>query len=323
MASVIANIDTPRGGGPYCFRVHGQIYHAVKSIFPQQDESPGCAQLMILDTEQAAQELAGRGVKRNCRERIFANLHNILEQCNPHVEAFKLMATVANEEAQRAQAENRELRPVRMVIEQNSAEEQRRYNAATANEVAVVYVGDDENIPGERLFVLYENNRRLQVINHLNKLCDPLTYPLVFPNGEDGWHPNIPRKNMASGSRERVTQKEFYSYLLFSRDRTQFNPLHHAGKLLQQYIVDSWLKVEMNRLYFIRKNQQRLRLDSVQGLHDHMQSDGIGLPGRRIVLCATFMGGPRYMVAQYQDAMSIVSKYGKPDLFVTFTCNPA
>ncbi|KAL6742851.1 hypothetical protein Aduo_015955 [Ancylostoma duodenale] len=24
----------------------------------------------------------------------------------------------------------------------------------------------------------------------------------------------------------------------------------------------------------------------------------------------------------YQDAMSIVSKYGKPDLFVTFTCNP-
>ena len=29
------------------------------------------------------------------------------------------------------------------------------------------------------------------------------------------------------------------------------------------------------------------------------------------------------MIAQYQDAMSIVSKHGKPDLFLTFTVNPA
>ena len=28
------------------------------------------------------------------------------------------------------------------------------------------------------------------------------------------------------------------------------------------------------------------------------------------------------MVQQYQDAMALVRKYGKPDLFVTFTCNP-
>jgi hypothetical protein len=23
---------------------------------------------------------------------------------------------------------------------------------------------------------------------------DPLSYPLFFPNGEPGWHPNIPRR---------------------------------------------------------------------------------------------------------------------------------
>ena len=28
------------------------------------------------------------------------------------------------------------------------------------------------------------------------------------------------------------------------------------------------------------------------------------------------------MTQNYQDAMSIVRKFGKPDLFVTFTCNP-
>ena len=28
------------------------------------------------------------------------------------------------------------------------------------------------------------------------------------------------------------------------------------------------------------------------------------------------------MYQLYQDAMSIVSHFGKPDLFITFTCNP-
>ena len=28
------------------------------------------------------------------------------------------------------------------------------------------------------------------------------------------------------------------------------------------------------------------------------------------------------MQQNYQDAMAIVAKYGKPDLFVTYTCNP-
>jgi hypothetical protein len=28
------------------------------------------------------------------------------------------------------------------------------------------------------------------------------------------------------------------------------------------------------------------------------------------------------MQQNYQDALAIVTKYGKPDLFVTYTCNP-
>ena len=28
------------------------------------------------------------------------------------------------------------------------------------------------------------------------------------------------------------------------------------------------------------------------------------------------------MHARYQDAMAVVRKYGKPDLFITITCNP-
>jgi len=38
-------------------------------------------------------------------------------------------------------------------------------------------------------------------------------------------------------------------------------------------------------------------------------------------LSHTFVGGPRYMNSFYQDAMSIVREYGKPDIFLTRTFN--
>ncbi|KAH7816884.1 putative Helitron helicase-like domain at N-terminus [Monocercomonoides exilis] len=46
------------------------------------------------------------------------------------------------------------------------------------------------------------------------------------------------------------------------------------------------------------------------------------LLGRRIILPSSFVGSPRLSKQCYMDAMSIVSKYGKPDIFMTFTCNP-
>lgn len=44
--------------------------------------------------------------------------------------------------------------------------------------------------------------------------------------------------------------------------------------------------------------------------------------GRAFVLPSSHPGSPRQMHELFQDAMAIVGKYGKPDLFITFTCNP-
>ena len=44
--------------------------------------------------------------------------------------------------------------------------------------------------------------------------------------------------------------------------------------------------------------------------------------GKYIILPSTFIGSPRYMMQTYQDAMAIVRRFGKPDLFITMTCNP-
>jgi len=47
-----------------------------------------------------------------------------------------------------------------------------------------------------------------------------------------------------------------------------------------------------------------------------------GKMGRQVILPSSYPGSPRSMHQHYLDAMAILRKYGKPDLFITFTANP-
>ena len=90
-------------------------------------------------------------------------------------------------------------------------------------------------------------------------------------------------------------------------------------------MVDAYCKVEGERLEYIRTHQTDLRAESYQGLRDYLQSEAERRdlrPGRTVILPSTFPGSPRNMNQNYLDAMAIVGKYGKPDFFLTFTCNP-
>ena len=44
--------------------------------------------------------------------------------------------------------------------------------------------------------------------------------------------------------------------------------------------------------------------------------------GTRVILPSTVTQSPRYFNQLYQDSMAMVRRYGKPDLFITMTCNP-
>ena len=44
--------------------------------------------------------------------------------------------------------------------------------------------------------------------------------------------------------------------------------------------------------------------------------------GRKVILPSSFTQGPRYIDQNFQDAMALIRKFGKPDLFLTMTCNP-
>jgi len=116
---------------------------------------------------------------------------------------------------------------------------------------------------------------------------------------------------------------QFYAYRLAIK--SEFSVIHKSRKLFQQYLVDAYVKVEAQRLDYIRCIQQQLRVEKYQGLMnqlDEYAEESNLKPGRIAILPSTFQGSPRSHLQNYQDAMAIIPKFGRPDLFLTFTCNP-
>ncbi|XP_074320257.1 uncharacterized protein LOC141657045 isoform X1 [Silene latifolia] len=120
---------------------------------------------------------------------------------------------------------------------------------------------------------------------------------------------------------KRISCREYYAYKFQIRPG---NVLLRGGRLFQQFIVDMYVKIENTRLDFLRLNQETIRADLYQGILDTLELGETSAcnVGKRIVLPPSFLGGPRDMRRWYLNAMALVQKYGKPDLFITITCNP-
>ena len=197
-----------------------------------------------------------------------------------------------------------------------AGEHERRYNAPVVNEVAALLVNEEH---GKRDIVLKLRDDRLTRINETHRSYDALQYPLMLWKGQDGYQINIPEPE---NPRKSVTSRAFYAYHLMVREGT-FNILLQYRELFHQYLVDMYAKIEAERLLYLRLHQRQLRVESYAHLRDAIENDGAADIGRMFILPSSFTGGPSYMHERIQDLMAYVRKYGSPDLFITFTCNPA
>ena len=106
--------------------------------------------------------------------------------------------------------------------------------------------------------------------------------------------------------------------------RSSLSTLHLSSRLFHPYVVDMYVKIEQQRLNYFTQNQKKIRVDLYSGLADAVAVGDTRFRdcGSRVVPPSSYTGSPRQMSELYQDAMSIVRKYGEPDIFITFTCNP-
>ncbi len=122
----------------------------------------------------------------------------------------------------------------------------------------------------------------------------------------------------------KVIAREYAAYFMHDRNLPTNSTFTYGKRLYQEWVVDQYSKVEGQRLWWVRLNQTTLRVDQYKGMIDAMQQDRANSTnfGCMVVLLASFASSPRHMNQLYQDSMAFVRKFGKPNLFITMTCNP-
>ncbi|KAH7713457.1 hypothetical protein AAVH_19195 [Aphelenchoides avenae] len=339
-ASINCNLDRryTGPGGPYCFRINGSMYTLFNNG-THAEGVPSYAQLYVVDSEQATdyrmQHQANEGVDRE----LLRALDQDLRRVNPHAQSYQMLRQVEDEQMRHERQQAEVLRAAGMEVEEPELPsfkllfklprnvDRRRYNIPRANEIAAVFrTNADGSIPPTELIVQSATGRTFR-LSTLSPLVAPFTFPLLFPTGKEGWTPMMPLAR-ATKNRLQVSRREYLSHQIQVRsdrhDNIVFNPLHYAGKLFQEYVVINYVHVEGDRLEWVRSNQAELRAHDYRGLHDKIDElcKKKNVAKNVTVLPATFPGSPRYMQRNYEDAMAVVRRFGKPDLFLTMTCNP-
>jgi len=268
------------GRGPPVYVLHGQVYHAVSTLYPSQGGQPKYGQLYIYDPHEASQRRTAvdPGLDRD----VLEKLHKLLLRCrNPYVQWYQHMHEKCQQLIRSGDDSTVVLR-----FRSGTVPDPRRYNEPTGGDIAAVYTGDVP--PTKRDLSVYarsaEGSGETHNISYLNEHVDPLTYPLLFPTGETGWCPDlvqvdtdkIPQKarkpgDAHDGSDRDKSQKlgicDFYAHRFMVTSKEPSLP-HAGGRLFQQYIVDAYCKVEGQRLQWINNNQDKLRVESLRGLMD-------------------------------------------------------
>ncbi|XP_024965951.1 uncharacterized protein LOC112506160 [Cynara cardunculus var. scolymus] len=106
--------------------------------------------------------------------------------------------------------------------------------------------------------------------------------------------------------------------------RSNDNVILLGGRLLQKFVVDTYIKIETSRLRFYELNQTKIKADLYQGIVDCVNVGEVqpSRVGQRVVFPESFIRGPCDMRQRFLDVMALVQDDGKPDIFLTMTCNP-
>ena len=267
-----------------------------------------------------------------------AALETFVRPRNPYPAHFLRMHEIVHE-AQRHAANSGMPAPLHALrFSGGVVKDARTYNTPTAAEVSCTVVGEG---PLPKHFIsVYErsddNKGSTHELSYLSEHVDPLTYPLLHVHGDLGYSHALrddptdthdSTRKRPAGQRAHVTMREFYAHRLmqrFSHSSGIVELPHAGGRLFQQYVVDAYVKLESQRISWVLNNQSKLRLDTLFGLLDFLETgnDGSQLSGKPIILPASFGGSPRSLHQSYLDSMAIVARFGKPDFFITMTANP-
>ena len=117
------------------FQIHGQVYHCIGPLLPEDGHSPMFAQLYIYDT---AHENENRhSIMQDLDSDILQRLQNMLDEFNPYIQSFRQArdAILSNTSSE-----------ISMLIHSDRTHDSRRYNAPASSDIAAIMIGDGYNV---------------------------------------------------------------------------------------------------------------------------------------------------------------------------------
>ena len=253
-----------------------------------------------------------------------------LKRINPYVKDFRQIMEIEEEQ----------LGDGRLVISAKAKpvnEHPRRYNLSVSlQEVSLLTDCRPHDL------VVTKRDGRLELVSEQNRAAQPLHFTLLCPWGDDGWHPDL--RSVITG--KRITSREFAVYHMALRnekltykqalelDNVDFIQL--LCRVWQEWLCIMWLVTQNMRLNYQEQNQKALRADTYRNVKRVVDSRRLRLATRgdglfpddhnlRVgvkILSRSFVGSPRWYHMQLLDAMAVCREHGKPDYFITMTCNP-
>lgn len=168
------------------FKVQRQIYHKAGSLLPVADADHQFLQIYFIgDTDEQVNHRS-RTIT-GTKPEIIRLLQDLLHE---HNELIKLFKTAID------QMPSDDYKIVIRADKTPVGQHSRRFNAPTISEVAIVIVGDQFE---SRDIVLHRRNNQLKRVSETHRSYDALQYPILFWQGEDGYHFNIKMINPANG----------------------------------------------------------------------------------------------------------------------------
>ncbi|XP_074361409.1 uncharacterized protein LOC141701674 isoform X1 [Apium graveolens] len=296
------------GRGPYIYRLNGQNHHIFGSLIPDGCDTPKFCQLYIYDTGNEVNNWlrwVNAADQQSLDAEVVQGLINMLDETNELFQKFSMT---------RDHFESNDLVDLKVELKVCRAQSGRENHIAAIDDVAGVMVGGSDTTTPNRDIIVESKMDKLQRVSYIHPKLMSLLYPLLFPNGEDGYHNKIRFQSADPNSekeRDMISMKDYYSYR-FQVRLTEGMAARLGGRLFQQYMVDAFSAIEHTRLWWFHINQTVLRNELYSNICDSVCSGDASTSnvGKGIILPTGYVGSKHYMQQNFQDALAVCRHVG-------------
>ncbi|GBM90194.1 hypothetical protein AVEN_239939-1 [Araneus ventricosus] len=220
------------------FKVQGQVYHRIVSLYSLPNEEPKFLQIYFVGDSAEQAEQRCKNVPQT-RQDIVLQLQGMLDHHNCYVQSFKSALNKISPE----------FKVVILADKTPHGEHERCFNAPKTDEVALIMVGEQH---GAMDILLEDRSGTIKKISDTHRSYDALQYPLIIWQGEDGYHFELCQRNPMTGmpQNKKISAMQFYACRMIQRSK-DFNILLRSKGLFHQFIVDMYAKIESERLLYI------------------------------------------------------------------------